>query len=457
MRRVHISGLLATILLTTACRDSTAPGATRRPLLAESALQQLVAESWQLARTIRRPNEEAWQEAAKSIPGFAGIRFDDDGNLVVLMASSDRHADARTAAEEILRLTGRPSLDNYGKPLRVSVVRVRYPYTQLARWRDSLLLPVLDGSGASQIDLDEDRNAIAIGVGNDAADGAVRAILQSLQIPVDAIVIERTPGGSEIASLSDRWRPVMGGTQFGYQADAGATLRGPCTVGIPILRNGQRGFLTASHCTRARNTPESSLAWQPLNHGVSLGTETFDRSGSSCGPFNGLNCRHADIAIIGLQTLDSLPGETGFSVGRIARTSAPTAGVGNGYGTLQVAGSWNALGMFNYPLSNEILHKVGSTTGWTYGKVYKTCVTKDIPGYRYWCQDFVEVNGELGDSGSPVFRLYTDTYTGQPYANAFFLGILWAADAAPGPSHSGGIFGNVSQIVLEIGAFQVTP
>jgi hypothetical protein len=116
--------------------------------------------------------------------------------------------------------------------------------------------------------------------------------------------------------------------------------------------------------------------------------------------------------------------------------------------------------MFDYPFMNETLHKVGNTTGWTFGAVYKTCVTKDITGndgnyYRYWCQDFVAVNGEQGDSGSPVFKLYASGP--EPYGVAFFMGILWSADAAAGPNHSGGIFGNVSQIRLELGPLQVTP
>lgn len=246
---------------------------------------------------------------------------------------------------------------------------------------------------------------------------------------------------------------MLGGSQIGFLRN-GATLQ--CSVGIPVLRSGQRGFLTASHCTTFRNTPDFGTVSQQA-FGTIIGTEVFDRSGSSCGFGNGLNCRHADVAMYGLQSLDSLPGEAGFSVGRIARTLFPTPGPGDGYGSREVVSSWNMLGMFDYPYMNETLHKVGRTTGWTSGFVYKTCVTKDIPNYRYWCQDFVAVHGEPGDSGSPVFKLYANSQTGELYASAFFMGILWASDAAPGPSHGGGIFGNVSQLRLELGTFQVTP
>lgn len=277
----------------------------------------------------------------------------------------------------------------------------------------------------------------------------------ALKVPTTAYRVEIASDAVEVSDLGARWRPVMGGVKFGYVVPSGTPTW--CTVGIPVIRNGTRGFLAASHCTTVRNTPDYGTAWQPWYNGSAIGSEVFDRVGSSCGYFNSLNCRHADVAMYGLQTLDTLPGEVGFAIGRIARTASPSPGIHDGYGSVEVVGGWDVAGMFSYPIMNETLHKVGNTTGWTYGKVYKTCVTKDIPGHRYWCQDFTEVNAEPGDSGSPVFRLYASSVTGEPYATAFFMGILWAADAAIGPAHSGGIFGNVSQLLLELGSFQVVP
>lgn len=408
-----------------------------------------------VSQTIQRPNEDDWRRAASTLPGMAGVQMDDQGNLVVLATGEIDQKEAGNIALDLLGRTGRPPTTTTGRPVTVKFKQVKYSFTQLAGWRDAALLPLRDGAGADFIDLDEDRNAIVVGVRDDRSRLHVAGVLSALGYPSDAFVIEHTEGGTEIADLTTRWRPIMGGIQFGrLNQNSGLAW---CTLGIPVIWNSQRGFLTASHCTRWRNTPDFEPAWQPWFVTNQIGTEIFDRSGSSCGAFNSRNCRHADVAMFGLQSLDSLPGETGFVVGRIARTVAPVPGPGDGYGSREVVGHWNAAGMFSYPFMNETLHKVGVTTGWTYGHVYKTCVTKDIPGYRYWCQDFVAVNGEPGDSGSPVFKLYADTFTGEPYATAFFMGILWAADAAPGPQHGGGIFGNVSQILLEMGSFQVTP
>lgn len=393
---------------------------------------------------------------AQSIPSFAGTEFDEAGNLVVLVSGmSDDYAAAKAAALELLRRTGRPLVNSDGHSIGVSVRAVRHTFAELAHWRDQMLIPVLDGARASSLDLDESRNAITIGVRDAVIGSDVERVLDALKVPATAYRVEIGDGAVEVTDLEARWRPIMGGVKYGFLSSSGAATW--CTVGIPVLRYAVRGFLSASHCSTIRNTPDCGSAWQPWYYGSAIGTEVFDRVGSSCGWFNSLNCRHADVAMYGLQTLDSLPGEVGFVVGRIARTAAPTPGIHDGYGSVTVVGSWDVAAMLSYPIMNETVHKIGNTTGWTYGRVYKTCVTKDIPGHRYWCQDFAEVNAEPGDSGSPVFRLYASSITGEPYATAFFMGILWAADAATGPAHSGGIFGNVSQLLLELGSFQVVP
>lgn len=440
-----------------ACSDVVDPVSALPPRIASHvALASMVAQSVALSTQVSRPNEVAWRIASQRFPGFAGTELDDSGNLVVLLSGGlDDAAAARSAALELLRQTGRPLLRVDGHPLGVSVREVAHSYTELARWRDEMLVPVLDGARASSLDLDESKNAVTIGVRDAAIARDVESVLAALKVPRTAYRVEIGDVAIEVADLEARGRPLMGGVKFGFLTSSSVPTW--CTLGIPVLRSGVRGFLSASHCSTIRNTPDYGTAWQPWYNGPAIGSEVFDRVGSSCGWFNSLNCRHADVAMYGLQTLDSLPGEAGFAVGRIARTAAPTPGIHDGYGSVAVVGSWDVAGMLSYPIMNETLHKIGNTTGWTYGKVYKTCVTKDIPGHRYWCQDFVEVNAEPGDSGSPVFRLYASSITGEPYATAFFMGILWGADAATGPAHSGGIFGNVSQLLLELGNFQVVP
>lgn len=373
----------------------------------------------------------------------------------MLSEKSADHSAAKASALEVLRRTGRPLINSIGRPIGVNVRQVKHTYAELARWRDEMLIPVLDGARASSLDLDESRNAITIGVRDAAIQLDVERLMGALNVPATAYHVEISGDAVEVSNLEARWRPVMGGVKYGYMSPSGT--RTWCTVGIPVIRYGIRGFLGASHCTTVRNTPDYGTAWQSWYSGPAIGTEVFDRVGSSCGYFNSLNCRHADVAMYGLQTLDTLPGEVGFVIGRIARTALPAPGIHDGYGSVEVVGSWDVARMFSYSIMNETLHKIGNTTGWTYGKVYKTCVTKDIPGHRYWCQDFAEVNAEPGDSGSPVFRLYASSVTGEPYATAFFMGILWGADAATGPAHSGGIFGNVSQLLLELGNLQVVP
>jgi hypothetical protein len=165
-------------------------------------------------------------------------------------------------------------------------------------------------------------------------------VTAALSLPTGAVIYETTEAGREIADLGATFRPLLGGSQFGYVLPNGA--RNWCSLGIPVIRNGVQGFLTASHCTTWRNTPDGGAVFQAWASGSPIGTEIFDRSGSTCGAFNIRNCRHADVAMNGIQTLDVPPGGTGFVAGRIARTVAPTAGVGNGFGSREVTSHWDA-------------------------------------------------------------------------------------------------------------------
>lgn len=315
-----------TLLLAVGACGTIADPASSLPSRIESTteLESMVTRSISISAQIARPNEDAWRSVTQSIPGFAGTEFDPSGDLVVMLsAKSADQAAAKAAALEILRRTGRPLINSSGRPIGVNVRAVKYTYEELAHWRDEILIPVLDGARASSLDLDESRNAITIGVRDAAVQLDVERLMVALKVPATAYHVEIEGDAVEVSDLGARWRPVMGGVKYGYVLPSGTPTW--CTVGIPVIRYGIRGFLAASHCTTVRNTPDYGTAWQPWFNGPAIGSEVFDRVGSSCGYFNSLNCRHADVAMYGLQTLDTLPGEVGFAIGRIARTVSPVS------------------------------------------------------------------------------------------------------------------------------------
>ena len=60
----------------------------------------------------------------------------------------------------------------------------------------------------------------------------------------------------------------------------------------------------------------------------------------------------------------------------------------------------------------DLVHKVGRTTGWTSGKVLRTCFTPLVQNFnrtnRMKCSDIADLSSMEGDSGSPVFSVDTD-------------------------------------------------
>ncbi|MGH7927728.1 MAG: hypothetical protein ACREQV_08025 [Candidatus Binatia bacterium] len=65
----------------------------------------------------------------------------------------------------------------------------------------------------------------------------------------------------------------------------------------------------------------------------------------------------------------------------------------------------------NDNFENETLHKIGQTTGWSYGDVEDTCDDvqfKDQDGIVRQCSDRVDYASNGGDSGAPVFYLKAD-------------------------------------------------
>jgi hypothetical protein len=68
------------------------------------------------------------------------------------------------------------------------------------------------------------------------------------------------------------------------------------------------------------------------------------------------------------------------------------------------------------------LHKIGRTTGWTYGPVVRSCidVNLDDTDITLTCQTVVAAGVGVGDSGSPVF-------TRKGNNGALLQGIVWGA------------------------------
>lgn len=173
-----------------------------------------------------------------------------------------------------------------------------------------------------------------------------------------------------------------------------------CSIGFNAIRDGVRGFVTASHCSVKQGTVDGTEYYQPLNQVPAelIGTETVDppylRS-SDCP--RGRVCRYSDSNFSeGAAGVD-------FALGSIARTTGPNNGSLDVVDTFSVAATGAAT-------PGDIANKVGRTTGWTQGIVSRTCTHTGVSGSNIvlLCQDFVENDVQIvagGDSGSPVFSI----------------------------------------------------
>ncbi|MGH7459228.1 MAG: hypothetical protein ACREKN_09160 [Longimicrobiaceae bacterium] len=157
--------------------------------------------------------------------------------------------------------------------------------------------------------------------------------------------------------------------------------------------------MTASHCTdvfaAVTNDPFYQSTWGLSSHFV--GNEFIDPALRSYGTFcpSGRDdCRWSDAALI------QYDAGTDWILGRIARTSFSD----RWYGSRTISGRFWISGKQTIFAVGDQLHKMGATTGWTYGDVEETCVHYDFLGRYLMCQGLVDAGVRAGDSGSPVFE-----------------------------------------------------
>ena len=364
--------ILAAVALSFGCAESTettAPESLSRP-------------------EFRRSGEAVLKRMSDDIPTFAGF-FLDNGRPVLLVTDMSSDAQVRDAFRSVrdevipagVRLTG-----------DVEVRLAKYSFTQLARWRDVVYESVFSTPGVVSLDLNEGNNRIEIGLATSAEEDRVRALLSSLDLPLDAVATEVT-GPLEVgSSLRDFIRPVVGGLEV-WRVGFGTS---GCSAGFnfKIGTDTTDYLMTASHCTLNQWGLDGGNWYQPENGAPKLiGAEGVDPNSFVCG--NNV-CRYSDAAGIDYSI-------SGHKFGFIARTTIrlPDAG------TIIINGLDPRMQInFEYHGSMQGLtvDKMGQATGWTYGTVTNTCVTvTDGEGNEWRCHNKATYGHADGDSGSPVF------------------------------------------------------
>jgi hypothetical protein len=336
----------------------------------------------------------------REIAGFGGLFYDAQGvpNVYLL--------DPEGAGAAVLKALGPEARLRRGE----------YEFERLLAWRGELR-PLLALPGVVLLDVDETRNRVVLGLdATSRSKGRDRDRLEqrlaATAVPREAILLEEAGPVAALIGLRDKLRPVPGGAQIVFASSA-------CTLGFNAIRGRDFGFVVNSHCTGVRSEVDFIRYSQSLPAAGAIGKEIADPAfftDPPCPP--GRRCRFSDSAFAKYDKR-----RTG-ALGKLARTTSGQTESGSL--TLKPAAArFTISGRADSLLAGEVVHKMGRTTGWTFGAVVGTCVDTNLgPEITMLCQSLVRAGAGPGDSGSPVF-----SWNGG--ADVRLAGILWGGGFRP--------------------------
>lgn len=375
-------------------------------------------------RQLRGDEEWLWS-LSSDFPEFAGVKLEGTENVLVLATSDSAFNERRASISARLASVDGPSTRS---ARGLTFKSARYPFRELAAWRDTLAPALYSMRGWSGLDLNEGENFIDITVDASRSPtviGEVEKLIADLGLPRSAIRLRAGPSprcNQGAPTLFDRMRPLRGGLAFGVPS---ATSGGGqwCTLGPIALWGADTVVLVNSHCTERYRRMDVSSGWmrQPFWHDQYWGPELFDRRGVTCGKLNMYICRRAEVAAYATSGVDLQSGEVsrarlGEFVRPIEAVQPHEARIGSREivpsGALIVAGTSEPV------LQGAAIGRIGWATGWQTGHVLETCVDTNDPmdsgepfaWNKFVCQTKASYKSDGGDSGGPVFvRLAGDS------------------------------------------------
>jgi len=369
-----------------------------------------------------RSDEKPFDDIAQRVPGFGGYFRSSAGELVLVSTRATEKAALLTEGANVMAQLRRVLPES-----RLTAVRIvdgKFSFWQLAQVRDLLFEQALGRvPGVQGLDLDEQANRVSVGVtqaGKEAARQEVIRLVRDAGLDTLAVAlvayeqprVQSTPAilappPSPGWSLGASWSEIVGGIQW-----AAMPRRAFCTVGAVVDWNGQRGFITASHCSQDFFNLEYTLAYQPDTNSSlgSMATEQADPAGTNCwswGQFSYLPCRDSDASYF--VSSGAMPMNKGLIARPAYRTSA---GTDPGYTVLDQAKPYFIVtsSALSVP-SGTLVDKVGIRTGWTSGIITNSCQDQvmTFPGtpkdFILKCAYVASIYTGEGDSGGPFLML----------------------------------------------------
>jgi len=408
-RRTMVSALLVVVL--SACSSDA-------PVTGERATQ-VASRVRDLKPSAIRPEEQSFDEIARTAPGFGGYFVAANGDLVAWVKGT---ADDAAVQSLVSNMKPRLALEAGGRAVRdIQIRRAQFTFRELAALRDMLFDQALGKvSGLHGLDLDEAANRVAVYISPPQAveaSSTLRALVRNAGFDSTALLLraENTPTFAtasarslervppQASTLSDAFAPLVGGIQWN------ASGQNPCSAGVIVDYNSVRGMMSATHCSATPFVIDGGVGYQPASSGRSFGSETADPSGSNCINYKEFPptyrpCRFSDAAFWAMN------GVVWSEKGLIARTQWKNGpgGTSDGSKALDVDRPYFIINGTAGSLSvGGEVHKMGWRTGWTWGYITDTCYDSWDPnfGRLFKCQYVADMRVDGGDSGGSVFQL----------------------------------------------------
>ncbi len=448
--KVILLGILALLILS-ACQTTSTPNPTKETETTTPTLDH----GEQTPITL----DEQFVQVAEQMDNFAGMYYDENGELNVAVATTDLSpqslaTQAATAKNAIAEVFGEDVLLNQPSEAQLEalstggdlalqsvaapeenfkIVPVTYSFQQLLDWFKAIETTIWGIEGVNALDIDELNNLIVIGADDQATIGEIENELSSLEIPENAVLVEVEGAVDVLANLDRHNRPLRGGLGI---SRSGGRSTWQCTLGFNAIRKGIAGFVTNAHCTSNQGTVNFDRYYQGSNR--QIGYEIAEAPMWTSGSYR---YRWADVAFVRFLNSPS------YSLGGIAITNFAQRNV---LGTRYINYKSN-------PIVGQYIYKVGVTTGTTSGRVTRTCVDTRQNGTNIInkCQSWTKSNTSYtisrpGDSGSPV---YMWRYVSNVGWKIELKGILWGGGGRG--SKSTMVFSPIRNVQYSLGTLRV--
>ena len=354
-----------------------------------------------------RPQEQAFERISARVPGFGGFFYEND-KIVVYVTDLDQATAVRSAVEPEIA-AHRSNM--HQRSLASSEILVRqggYSFAELRDLRNAVAR--LKNSDLSFLDVDEQRNRVVIGLATGSGREELTQRLTDLHIPPSSYEFEvRGPFRPAAGLRSDR-STFDGGLRIRRYDGVGAW---DCSLGFNAVRNSDTVFVTASHCNDSAETLWTHNPvdwWQAQSVGTSIADDEYDPPGVSC--YDDHTCGYSDAALQFHLT-------SSFQMAKIARTVERSY---SGAGSIVIDSTKPQIaisGWMAWGIENMAVDKIGQVSGWTAGRVARTCVDHYGPNSTILlCQDEALLTSSNGDSGAPLFHYKDEDST------AVLMGVL---------------------------------